>query len=196
MDLLEYKKISNLNYDEYCEYLKTKYGVVNGNYYSPKFTKNNRITRTSDGLIIHHTKEDSCVMLSTKEIAMLNPIEWQHSENLVYCDYLEHLLLHILITEESPIDSGLGIGGVYNFIAPELNDVYSGFLTKQQWRDNLHKKIINDKDTYFELISRYKKSCSHKKLYDYDKLCSSYNEKYGLWSDINNLEIYEAIDSL
>ena len=38
-------------------------------------------------------------MLFEKEHAMKNPYEWQLAKNIVYCDYLEHLFLHILICE-------------------------------------------------------------------------------------------------
>ncbi len=55
---------------------------------------------------------------------------------LEYCDYLEHLFLHILIcenpSEEKNRNEDVGTGGVVNFIAPELNDLYSGWKTKQQ----------------------------------------------------------------
>jgi hypothetical protein len=38
----------------------------------------------------------------------------------------------------------VGIGGVVNFIVPELNDLYSGWMTKQQWRINCHKHVEDD----------------------------------------------------
>ena len=66
-------------------------------------------------------------MLGDVNFAQKNPYEWQLPENIVYCDYLEHLFLHILICENPSEDHNLfeavGFGGVINFIVPELNDL-------------------------------------------------------------------------
>ena len=68
-------------------------------------------------------------MLCEKVWAQKNPYEWQKKENLVYCDYLEHLLLHILICrfpakDKNPKEN-VGIGGIVNYLIPKLNDVFS-----------------------------------------------------------------------
>jgi len=156
MNIEEYEKVKAMSYLEYCDYLQKKYGMSKYNYFYPSFTKNSKVSRTKEGLVAHHKYEDHAIMLSTKEYAMANPYEWQLAENLVYCDYLEHLLLHILICEHpSPnanAKENVGLGGVVNLLVPELNDVYSGWKTEQQWRLNCHEKIINDKDVYLALI--------------------------------------------
>ena len=61
------------------------------------FNPNQKCKRTKEGLFAHHKMEDRMVMLSEKLIAMMFPFEWQQKHNIVYCDYLEHLLLHVLI---------------------------------------------------------------------------------------------------
>lgn len=196
MKIKEYNEIKNLNYKEYCDYLKQKYGKATKDYFNKSFVKN-KVTRTSEGLICHHICEDRAIMLSNPEYAKMNPFEYQLAENLCYCDYLEHLLLHILICENPSKDKNLfeavGIGGVINFIVPELNDFYSGWKTNQPWRLNCHNIIKNDKDVYIALIKRFKENCSEYPFYTEDCLYSSFNESFGLWSKDKNKKLFEEI---
>ena len=99
MDLQEYNKVKELKYLEYCDYLQKKYGIGKCDYMTKSWNLNPKCKRTSEGLVAHHKYEDHAIMLSTKMFAMLNPFEWQKAENIVYCDYIEHLFLHILICE-------------------------------------------------------------------------------------------------
>lgn len=199
MNIDEYNKVKDYNYLEYCDYLQNKYGIGLCNYMSKNWNKNNKVTRTKEGLYAHHKYEDHAIMLSTPEYAKNNPYEWQLKENIVYCDLLEHLFLHILICE-NPSDNRnknelVGFGGVVNLIVPELNDVYSGWITKQLWRLNCHNAIINDKDVYMTLIKRFKTFYNNDSLIT-EKLLHSFNNFFGLWSDKNNKKLYEEIKSL
>lgn len=141
------------------------------------------------------------IMLSTKSIAEMYPYEWQLKENIVYCDYLEHLLLHVLICmylspEKFPL-ADVGIGGVVNFIVPELNDLYSGWKSKQAWRKNCHDKVIEDKVVYLEILKMFiaylivDRDFKDKRL-----LHTSFNEQFGGWSKKCNEALYEEIDNL
>lgn len=200
MDIKEYKKVMHLNYDEYCDYLQEKRGMAKYDYMTKSWNKNTRCTRTKEGLIAHHKYEKYCIMLSTKEFAMLNPFEYQLAKNIIYCDYLEHLLCHVLISE-SPLEEknnnpALGIGGIINFIAPELNDLYSGWATTQEWRKNCHDLVRNDKDVYLTIIKRFKYSCSNNPFYSQEGLLKSFNEQYGHWSSEYNKAIYDEIKLL
>lgn len=199
MNLQEYEKIKDYNYLEYCDYLQEKYGFGLCDYMTKNWNKNPKVTRTKDGLYVHHKYEDHAIMLSTKEYAMKNPYEWQLKENLVYCDFLEHLLLHILICENPSENKNknekVGIGGVVNFIVPELNDVYSGFVSKQAWQQNCHNAILNDKDVYLSLIARFKYSNKENPLI-VRQLYRSWNAQYGAWSDDRNVELYREIEQL
>lgn len=160
MKLVEYEKVKDLTYLDYCDYLQQKYGIGLSDYMTKSWNKNPKVTRTKDGLLAHHKYEDHAIMLSTKEYAMQNPFEWQLAKNIVYCDYLEHLLLHILICEYPAEDhnafEAVGVGGVINFIVPELNDLYSGWETGQAWRKNCHNLVINDKNVYLTLLKSLK----------------------------------------
>ena len=112
---------------------------------------------------------------------------------------LEHLLLHILIceypSENKNSNERVGIGGVVNFIVPELNDLYSGWISRQAWQRNCHSVIINNKDVYMALLKRFKE------LYDnnpfiVENLYRSENAKYGTWPEENNYDLYDEIDLL
>lgn len=200
MNLIEYKKIKNLTYLEYCDYLQKKYGVASCAYMTKSWNKNPKVTRTKEGLLAHHKFEDHAIMLSTREYAMNNPYEWQLPQNIVYCDYLEHLFLHILICE-SPAENrnifeAVAVGGVINFIVPELNDLYSGWITNQAWRKTCHSVVIDDKSVYLELLKRFKTSCKDYPFYTDDCLFTSYNEQFGLWSKEQNAELFQIIAEL
>ncbi len=197
MKLAEYDSVKNLNYLEYCDYLQKKYGIGLSDYMTKSWNKNTKVSRTKDGLLAHHKYEDHAIMLSSKEFAMQNPYEWQLAKNIVYCDFLEHLFLHILICENPAEDQNefeaVGIGGVINYIVPELNDLYSGWETGQAWRKNCHNLVIKDKDVYLTLLKRFKTSCKNYQHYTDDCLYTSFNEQYGLWSKEKNQKLFEEI---
>ena len=165
----------------------------------PSWSKNPKVSRTKEGLYAHHKYEDHAIMLSHPEYAKNNPYEWQKKENIVYCNLLEHLYLHILICE-NPSESQneneiVGFGGVVNFIVPELNDVYSGWVSKQAWQNNCHNVIINDKEVYMILLKRFKESYDDNPFVN-KHLFRSWNEQFGGWSNENNRELYEEIEQL
>lgn len=72
--------------------------------------------------------------------------------------------MHILICKESSlnkIDNGqyVGIGGIINFLIPELNDYfYCGWKTTEEWRKKIHERISFDKKTYTLILSYLKSS--------------------------------------
>lgn len=201
MNMVEYLKVKDFTYLEYCDYLQGKYGIGLDDYMTKTFNRKSKCSRTKEGLVAHHKKEDTMILLSTREVAMLCPYEWQLKENIVYCDYLEHLLLHILIckypaNEVSSKELHVGLGGVVDFIAPELNDVYSGFESNQAWRKRWHDKIKNDKDVYLQLLKQFIDIEKDDERFSLALLCHSYHARYGLWSEERNSEIYEEIEAI
>lgn len=197
MDIAEFLRVKSYTYIEYCDYLQKKYGIGLADYMTKSFNANPKCKRTKEGLVAHHKMENTMIMLSTKEIAQMFPFEWQQKENIVYCDYLEHLLLHVLICKYPAVDKvdivDVGIGGVVNFIAPELNDLYSGWETKQNWHKNLHNVVVGSKDVYFKILEYFMEIEVDNPDFDIDRLCKSFNTQYGLWDDSYNAEIYSEI---
>lgn len=201
MNTVEYEKVKNLDYTDYCKYLQEKYGIGLGYYFTKSWNKNVKVTRTSEGLFVHHIFENIAPRLSKKEEAMYCPYEFQAPEVLVYCDFLEHLLLHILICEDpdtySEEDPYIGVRGIISFIIPELNDVYSGWKAKQEWRKRTHEKIINDKDVYLKLLKRAKDCCARRyEDFTVDLFLRSLNDGYDSWTNDNNRKIYNEIKNL
>lgn len=200
MNLDEYEKVKDLTYLEYCDYLQNKYGIGKDNYFSKNWGKHTKVSRTSEGFMAHHKYEYKAIMLSTVEYAKRHPYEWQLAENIVYCDYLEHLLLHILICEsylQENAQEKVGIGGVINFIVPELNDIYSGWQPKHSWKIACCERIIDDKDVYLILLKRFISTAPPIiRLLKNEILCKSFNVKYRLWNNDNNTEIYEQIKKM
>lgn len=200
MNLEEYNKVKNLNYLEYCDYLQNKYGLGKESYMDLSWNKNFKCSRTKEGLMAHHKMEDHAILLSDRAFAMRNPYEWQLPENLVYCDYLEHLFLHILICENPHKNKNkneiVGIGGIINFLVPELNDFYSGWFTNKKWQIACFNKIKNDKNVYLELIKRFKTNCWTYPGYNESALYSSYNENFGTWKKYRNKPLFEELRRL
>ena len=118
----------NMNYDELVKYLINKYGEVSGNFFCTPEMKsaNTKIKRSKEGLQVHHIKEDRAIMLSNPAFAKDFPWSYQEGYNLVYCNLVEHMLLHMIITREltnSKINEYQcvpGIGGVVNYMLPQV----------------------------------------------------------------------------
>ncbi len=190
-----------MTYYEYCDHLQDKYGIGLSDYMTKTFHKKREVTRTREGLYVHHKQEDRVSQLGTPEIAKDWPFEWQQKENLVYCDFLEHLWLHVLICKypspEKDPDEIVGIGGLLQFMIPELNDLYSGWKTKQAWQQNCHNKVKNNKDVYYEILKEFIVFLRDNEEYSclIDKLFSSLGED-GSWDKSKNTKVFKEILAL
>ncbi len=200
MKMAEFEKVKEMSYENYCDYLQLKYGIGRADYMTRSFNKNQKVSRTTEGLIAHHKAEDKMILLSKKAVAEKCPFEWQQKENIIYCDYLEHLLLHVLICKYPSPDRipfvDVGIGGVINFIVPELNDLYSGWVSNQPWQVNCHNKVIEDKEVYLEILKVFVAYLHEERRFNKEALHTSFNEQFGKWSKENNSKIFSEIDQL
>lgn len=95
-------------------------------------------------------------MLCNDKFAGNNPFEYQKADRLVYCNLLEHLLLHVKIAENPSPDANEnelpGIGGAINFICKDLNDIYSGKEFADEWRKNVANKVKDNFDDYIIIL--------------------------------------------
>ena len=197
MNFSEYGTVKGYSYNDYCAYLQNKYGLSPCNY---TFGGGGKDKRSSDGLELHHIKENKITGLSNKEKASNYPIEYQQPQNLCYCDYLEHMLLHIMIFEEdleknSDMDI-MGILGVINHMVERLNDFYCNDLVGyKDYELNAYHKVKDDVDVYLKIIERIFNS-TPKNLYSgiCDHLCVSKNNsedcqelRSNLYNDIKEL---------
>ena len=99
MDSSEIQSQLKMTYSELVDYLLKKYGPAKCDYFRTEAckSKNPKVSRTSEGLYCHHIDEDKAIMLCNDKFAANNPFEYQKAERLVYCNALEHLILHIKI---------------------------------------------------------------------------------------------------
>ena len=146
------------NYASIVTALLKKYGAAKHNYFKDTncTEKNAKVSRTNEGLYCHHIDEDKAIMLSKDEFAAANPFEYQKADRLVYCNLLEHLLLHVKIAEnpsENANDGELpGIGGAINFICKDLNDIYAGKEPADEWRKKVAEKVKDSFEDYIAIL--------------------------------------------
>lgn len=149
-------KYLKMSYAEYVAYLLEKYGPAKYDYFYNENckSKNNKNSRSAEGLFCHHVDEDKEILLSTPEIAQVNSFEYQKADRLVYADYLEHLLLHVKIVEEDEKKNGCGLGGVI-MISSVLND-YFRHGRADGWKRNAMKHVDGKYEKYIEIMRRFK----------------------------------------
>ena len=154
-----YDELLTKSYSQIVESLLNKYGRVTGDYFVNETcrSRNRRISRTSEGLFCHHIDEDKAILLSNDKYAANNSFEYQKADRLVYCNFLEHLLLHIKIAEE-PKNANAnknelqGIGGAVNFIVKQINGFYGGQIPTAEYLAIAMNVIENDYPSYIKML--------------------------------------------
>lgn len=156
-----YKMIMCFSYDELVGYLLKKYGQAKYDYFVNEncVSTNKNVKRTNEGLFCHHIDEDKAILLSDPVHAQKNPFAYQKADRLVYCNFLEHLLLHILIIEKpkdinANADELLGIGGAVNFMCKQLNDLYNGYIPTLEWLNKAFSLVEDYYSIYIAMLKR------------------------------------------
>lgn len=154
-----YDQMLSMSYDEIVQLLLKKYGAAKHDYFTDRecTIKNKLVSRTAEGLFCHHIDEDKAIMLSNGKYAVQNPFEYQKASRLVYCNLLEHLLLHVKIAEEPRNPDANknelpGIGGAINFICKQLNDIYAGKEPAEEWRKKAATLVKDNFDDYIRIL--------------------------------------------
>lgn len=157
-----YVNLLNLDYYELVNYLRNKYGKVSNNYYTDYTCeiRTRGIGRTREGLSIHHIDEDKVPGLSNPQFAINSPWEYQLADRLVYCDLLEHLILHIKIyqyTKNYHVNNKLGIYGAKK-IMEEIDAFYCGEVSSiNQGKINLLNAIVYLREEYLFIVNYARK---------------------------------------
>lgn len=201
----EYQKVKNYSYEQYCNYLQNKYGLGKYDYMTKSWNHNPKSSRTKEGLYCHHKYEDRVINLNKPEWGKNYPYEWQKKENLVYSDLLEHLLLHIMIRENPSKDADpnqcVGLGGIINFIVPELNDVYCDSKDNSwkndlpEWQKTTYQLVEKDKDVYFELLKRIKNQKDKYPGYTLEWFLKSNYQNFTK-NPVNNTKLFNEIKKI
>lgn len=153
-----YKELT-LSYDDLIDYLLKKYGGSNYDYFCNDECKseNKKAKRTEEGLFCHHIDEDKGGNLSNEFCAKGQPYEWQKSTRLVYCNILEHLILHIKIAvlrqkrrllKPIDIEEFFTTGGIF-MICKDINDMFKLDENLMPWKKRCFLEI---KENYSEYI--------------------------------------------
>lgn len=164
--LAKYKKLLSMNYDGAVETLLQKYGPVLDNYFKEKsYAKfldgiNKSIgigdhTRTTDGLYVHHIDEINHLNLS--QFSYIReyryPFELHKKERLVYCDLIEHAILHVLIAIESSFE--YGFPGYADHIRPDIKEWYlDKKIPSLNWQKNCYNKAYLEPEEAFEILGK------------------------------------------
>lgn len=154
-----YNSLMKITYNQIVESLLSKYGKAQYDYFVNEDckTKNHKVSRTKEGLFCHHIDEDKAILLSNDKYAVNNSFEYQKADRLVYCNFLEHLLLHIKIVEEqrniyANKTELPGIGGAVNFLVKQINDFYNGHVYTQEYLAIATSVIENDYGSYIVML--------------------------------------------
>ena len=151
-----------MSYEDLVTYLLDKYGGAIGDYFrTPECnSKNKKIVRTSEGLYCHHIDEDKGGNLSDSQGAKVQPFEWQKKERLVYCNLLEHLILHVKIAVlrqrhkfKSPadIEQFFSTGGIF-MVCREINDMFSMNGTTVPYKQRCYKEFSDNYSEYIGIL--------------------------------------------
>lgn len=190
-----YKELLSKTYEEAIDHLIDKYGGSEADYYSEKSYKKflngeiknitkGKFTRTDEGLYCHHIDEKSNLNLSDKWYIkeLKYPFKFQKKERLVYCDLIEHGILHVLIAKEEmetgkidkPLNYIHGLPGFDVFIGPNIEEWYLlQKLPQKQWMLNCYNKAYLDPEEAFELLKDMKRMINE----SYPETLEKYHEK-------------------
>lgn len=160
-----YKGLLSLSYSDAVQSLIEKHGEVVDNYYKEKSYNKflngeikriayGKYTKTKEGLYCHHILENEYENISNKEyIAHYKyPYEYHHKENLVYCDLIEHLILHALITKETNGDRGFK--GLVEFLIPTAEEWYiDGYEPRVLWMQLCRERAFLSEEYTEKLLS-------------------------------------------
>lgn len=160
MNAKELRSQISLSYKQQLQYLKAKYGEAKENYYLDiNCTRKSKTNgRGNEGLFLHHDFEYDpqnplTANLSDPDIAKQFDYKYQYAENLTYCNYLEHILLHVKINVLRNKQLGRFISdGLINFMLPEVNDWYKFLVDLKPWQESAFKLIEDNYSEYCDIL--------------------------------------------
>lgn len=163
MDRDELSKELALSYNDLVTYLLEKYGAAKSDYFctSTCRSRNSKISRTKEGLLCHHIDEDKGGNLSNPCSASMQPFDWQKKDRLVYCNYLEHLILHIKIAvlrQRSSLKKPRDIwdffstGGIF-MLCEDINNLFFNKNNLLPWQQHCLAQVENNYSEYIALLN-------------------------------------------
>lgn len=163
MNNQEIQKELNLSYRDFLNYLKQKYGTAKENYFlTVRCDRKGNVGRGNEGLFCHHDyeydPENPLVCdLSKPEMARQFTYKYQEAQNLTYCNWLEHFVLHCKINalRQKQLNRFI-VDGVLNYFIPELNDLYRYRIKNlPAWKQIAFSLIEENYDDYCKVIENW-----------------------------------------
>ncbi|BAK93751.1 hypothetical protein [Tetragenococcus halophilus] len=134
-----YLNLLSKSYDEAVEVLQQKYDQVKDDYFKEKsyerFLKGEikgpgraDYSRYKEGLECHHIDENKFSNMAEPSYIKNQkiPFKYQKKDRLVYCDYVEHVILHALISKET--NGQLGLAGYDTYLR---KNIYYWYLLEE-----------------------------------------------------------------
>jgi hypothetical protein len=192
----DYLSLLDCSYNKAVNMMLLKYGEVKDDYYREisykrflsgeiKSIAKGKYIRAIEGLECHHIFENQCINLSNKESIYINkyPYQFQEKKNLIYCDIIEHFILHVLIIKET--NGEYGEGGNEIYLRPKINDWFiSKKVPKPTWMQACIKRAYLPKDKAQQLLTKadevlkeYKEMKKKEHVFDIEKYDADY---YGI----------------
>lgn len=149
---IEYKILLSKSYYAAVDYLLQKYGSARDDYFREmsyqrfingevKSIIKGKFTRTLEGLYCHHIDEIKWLKISDQAfVKKYNiPFETQRKHRLVYCDLIEHAILHVLIAQET--SQRLGVTGYDVYLKPMIEEWYiDESIPRPEWMKSCYHK--------------------------------------------------------
>ncbi|WP_271400435.1 hypothetical protein [Salinicoccus roseus] len=163
----EYLVLLSKTYNEAIEFLLKKYGVAEDDYYREKSYERflngeikkiskGKFARSLEGLECHHIAENKFLNMTNESyISAQNiPFRYHQKEKLVFCDVVEHTILHTLIAKETSLK--LGSPGYITFLRPKIEDWYVKKIIprKSKWHIACYHRAYITPEEAFDLLER------------------------------------------
>lgn len=144
-----------------------KYGAAEDDYFREKsyerFLKGEikniaigKFARSTEGLECHHILENKFLnMANNSFIRNQNiPYKYHQKEYLVFCDVIEHAILHTLIAKETSLE--FGAPGYIVFLKPKIEDWYIKKIIpqKSKWHITCYHRAYVTPEDAFDLLER------------------------------------------
>lgn len=160
------KQLLDLSYQSAIALLLKKYGRATEDYFKEKsyekllageiqYPNKGRIARTQEGLYCHHQAEDRYLNMASAEyiISQGIPFEYQTAGHLVYCNLVEHAVLHTLIAKRT--NGQFGLPGLVAYLLPEIKDWYlNGREPILAWQKACFNKAFLNREDTISLIEK------------------------------------------
>ncbi len=141
MNTMELQKEIALSYEELCVYLLQKYGKPSA--------------ERESGLVRHHADESRSLRFLGGMFSL--PSLKKSDKNLLRCDVLEHLLLHVKILEEKKGSKDFSdfLPAVFPIVR-EINDFYNGSMRTPPRKLPCLMTVKDDFENYVALLETLK----------------------------------------